>query len=1042
MKKFFLLTLFALGFISTTFGQDQWQRINQNDIDNHPLEIKDMVVFKDTIYLSKSSGSAFYSGEGPSPILLRSGSGDNGDVNWEDVTPNLFYSNGEPSSFNALAVSTLGTGLLFMATVEEASYTYDMGGPVVYRSQNGTTWERMSNIGFGMDADGAFDIIEFNGNIYVSSTYVTTASQSAIFTAAFNETDLTSWTLVHSTEKSLYGNYTKFSLFNGDLYAITDKAFLFKTNDGLTWIEVTSVSTGFGNINNTAFTAITSHNDSLFIGTENSIDGPQIWKSNDGSSFYAATSASLASYTNPAFFAYYIADLNSYAGNLVVSIYRDGFQVPPGGVVLRSTDGNNYVESIGNFNGVSNSQEAITQVFKDNIYHASQAITTDYALHRVNLNPCTGIPNAGIILGDINLCSIVPQATTLTVSGASTTMGIEFAWQESNDGGSTWTDISVGIGFDSISYVTEIITYTKHFRAKVTCTNSAQFAYTNPVQINLSVLECYCQSYATNDADSKIDSVAFNTINNTSASGCAVYTDYSNIKTTIFPDSTYTFAIKTGSCGSDYTRYAKLYIDYNIDGDFDDFGEETGFVGPTTGGLISELFTYTVTVPSTVTFGETKMRVVLAEAGSETELLACGTYGYGETEDYNVYLAQPILLNSVGTGNYCEGNIFVASYTTDNYLSGNQFKLQLSNNLGSFANPIFIGTTVSTATGTINATLPLTMTSANYSVRIVATNPPSISDIKTITILPDPNIDGAVFSNSVLASGGKVSLYKYNAVYRMDVEQEVNINADGTYTFTTIPLGDYIIQAKPSVSNNPGAYFGDVQLWQDATLLSLTCGVNQTNKNVNTTPYNPLNGQGTISGGVYRGVNYGSGKTNLVGDPIPGVDVSLEQNPGGIIIAVTPTSSLTGASLGTYMFSNVPSGSYDVKVDLPGIGMSSIHTATISGAQDTTHLDYFVDSNAVYIVPSTVSIAEKMQVMQQTKVYPNPSADYILVETANNNEPVEISLYNTFGQLVYTEKTTNNKTKISVDDSFKQGVYIVKITQGSINSQHRILISK
>ena len=40
------------------------------------------------------------------------------------------------------------------------------------------------------------------------------------------------------------------------------------------------------------------------------------------------------------------------------------------------------------------------------------------------------------------------------------------------------------------------------------------------------------------------------------------------------------------------------------------------------------------------------------------------------------------------------------------------------------------------------------------------------------------------------------------------------------------------------------------------------------------------------------------------------------------------------------------------------------------------------------------------------------SVDYVLVETANNNEPVEISIYNTFGQLVYTEKTADNKTKI------------------------------
>ncbi|MES2835992.1 MAG: GEVED domain-containing protein [Bacteroidota bacterium] len=1041
MKKLLFLILIAFAFINNSFAQDPWSRIHQNKIDNNSNNIRCMAVFKDSLYVSIGSGEA-YSGEGDNPSFLKTGNGVSGDANWIEAMPTLSYSNGQAKSIEAMTTTTKGPGYFYIAAVEDSA-NYDSNGmPTVYRSVDGRSWTKINYIGMGNEERGAYAIIEFNDYLYISTTDVSSGTQARVYRTPYDVTGPNNWTLCNVP--SGLGKLTKFVQLADTLYSITDLGFLHKTVDGANWSLVSSISQGFGNINNSSYTAAVVHNDTLFIGTENYIDGPQLWKSGDGINFIQVTAPSLIAKTNPALFSQKISDLNSSAGNLVVSIKTDsgqGFY----GKVLRTSDGYNFNTSTDDgFGNTTELQSAISIEYKNEFYMASENISgpEDINLQKVNFTPCSGAPDAGYVTGDLSVCSTTGGSTELSLVGATSGLGLTYQWQQSIDAGTTWNTITTGIGYDGVNYTTEIITYTTQYRALVTCTNSSSFSYSNPVQVNLSVLDCYCQSYASNDEDSKIDSVGFNTIHNSFAADCPVYTDYSNIKTNIYPDSTYTFALKTGSCGSDYPRHAKLFIDYNIDGDFDDLGEDIGFIGPTTGGIVSEVLTYSVTIPSTTSFGETKMRVVLAESSSETEILPCGTYGYGETEDYHVYMVQPILLNSVGTGNYCEGNTFVASYTTDNYLSGNEFKLQLSDNLGSFANPFVIGTTISTATGTVNATLPLTMTAGNYSVRVIATNPANISDAQTITILPDPNIDGAVLSNSVLVAGGKVSLYKYNPIYRMDVEQEVNINADGTYTFTTIPLGDYIIQAKPSVSNNPGAYFGDVQLWQDATLLSLTCGVNQTNKNVNTNPYPALTGQGTISGGVYRGVNYGSGKTDALGDPIPGVDVSLEQNPGGIIIAVTPTSTVTGEPLGTYIFSNVVSGSYDVKVDLPGIGMSSIHTATISGDQDTTHLDYYVDSNSVYIVPSTVSIAEKMQVMQQTKVYPNPSVDYILVETANNNQPAEISLYNTFGQLVYIEKTTNNKTKINVDDRFKQGVYVVKITQGNINSQHRIVISK
>jgi hypothetical protein len=55
----------------------------------------------------------------------------------------------------------------------------------------------------------------------------------------------------------------------------------------------------------------------------------------------------------------------------------------------------------------------------------------------------------------------------------------------------------------------------------------------------------------------------------------------------------------------------------------------------------------------------------------------------------------------------------------------------------------------------------------------------------------------------------------------------------------------------------------------------------------------------------------------LQGDPLPGIDVSMEQNPGGIIIATTTTKE-TGEYV---VFNNIPDGNYTIFVDIPGLTM-------------------------------------------------------------------------------------------------------------------------
>ncbi len=69
-------------------------------------------------------------------------------------------------------------------------------------------------------------------------------------------------------------------------------------------------------------------------------------------------------------------------------------------------------------------------------------------------------------------------------------------------------------------------------------------------------------------------------------------------------------------------------------------------------------------------------------------------------------------------------NITVPFTTTSTFGSGNTFTAQLSDAAGSFANPINIGTTTGTGSGSIAATIPSsTAAGTGYRIRVVANNP-------------------------------------------------------------------------------------------------------------------------------------------------------------------------------------------------------------------------------------------------------------------------------------------------------------------------------
>lgn len=144
----------------------------------------------------------------------------------------------------------------------------------------------------------------------------------------------------------------------------------------------------------------------------------------------------------------------------------------------------------------------------------------------------------------------------------------------------------------------------------------------------------YCSSMPTSSNDSKINSFSFANINYTASAGCTSYQDFTQQTIELEKAKTYPLNISLGTCGNNSNKIAKVFIDWNADGDFNDANE---LVAVSHVISASGLFTANITVPATVSVNNfSLLRVVLSETNDAAMVSACGNYAKGETQDYRV----------------------------------------------------------------------------------------------------------------------------------------------------------------------------------------------------------------------------------------------------------------------------------------------------------------------------------------------------------------------------------------------------------------------
>jgi hypothetical protein len=153
----------------------------------------------------------------------------------------------------------------------------------------------------------------------------------------------------------------------------------------------------------------------------------------------------------------------------------------------------------------------------------------------------------------------------------------------------------------------------------------------------------YCPSGATNSADSDIGRIIMlsgaDSIMNV-GNGCGTgqtwatgtYTNNTTISgINMSKGSTVNFNICYASSGLAYNSGLAIYIDFNQNGLWD--GGEMVYTSPT---QLSTSFVGSFNIPCTALNGPTRMRIVSIEFTDLTLANACGTFSYGETEDYTI----------------------------------------------------------------------------------------------------------------------------------------------------------------------------------------------------------------------------------------------------------------------------------------------------------------------------------------------------------------------------------------------------------------------
>lgn len=309
------------------------------------------------------------------------------------------------------------------------------------------------------------------------------------------------------------------------------------------------------------------------------------------------------------------------------------------------------------------------------------------------------------------------------------------------------------------------------------------------------------------------------------------------------------------------------------------------------------------------------------------------------------------------------------------------------------------------------------------------------------------SVKGNVYKSSAPAENTEVAIYYYDlAPGQFSLYASTLTDVSGFYQFEYVPEGNYIIKAITDLTNYVPTFYngtaGQLQ-WDSAQVVVKGCDSLDVLYDINLLEQFPQVGTGVLSGYVYELEGYNNPQEKKApGEPIPDIDITVDQSPGGAV------SSATTDVNGYYEFTGLNNNAtFIVRANIPGLPNDSVYTIFIDLATTShTTLDFWVDSVGVYILADTATgINKASSIVDAFEIAPNPASDILnLLFSSKANSSTSITILNTLGEEVYQIQTNVvsglNRVALNLKD-LANGVYFIQLNDG-VNQQTKKLIKQ
>lgn len=569
----------------------------------------------------------------------------------------------------------------------------------------------------------------------------------------------------------------------------------------------------------------------------------------------------------------------------------------------------------------------------------------------------------GITGTPVNCTATVPtgvSTSNVTASGATVNWtavaGATYDVRYRQTGTASWTTQAVSTTNYAITGLSASTQYEVQVRSKCTSGNSNYSASVNfttsAVQLN------YCASKGNNVSDEYIQRVQLGSINNSSGAGNG-YSDHTSISTNLTKGQSNTITITPRWTGTKYNEGYAVFIDYNKDGDFADNGETVWTKSPSQTSPVSGSFT----VPAAAAIGATRMRVILRYNAVPT---SCGTYNYGETEDYTVVIGAgtPDTQAPTAPTNVTASNIAQTTATISWTAS--------TDNVGVTGYEVFNGaTSIGSVTGTsANITGLSANTSYTYTIKAkdAAGNVSAASSPVTFTTLA-PQV-------SYCASKGNRVTYEW-----------IDYVSFGGMTNATGANGGYGDFTSKVATVSRGS----------TNQLVVSAGFRSSSYNEYFTIWIDYNRDGDFND---SGEQVASGNSTSSGNRTANVTIPASAVLGQTRMRVSMKYNAASTPCETFADGEVED--YTVNI-------------TASSSSNT------IFSDAVNGDPM------RTQKVFEVAAYPNPANSFIQIKVASKAEEMNYRIVNTVGQVVKAGRLENAAINVA---NLRTGIYIIEVNDG------------